>query len=65
MDRLVEIAASKDFKAPTSEPWAPASVPGGLRRRGRDQLFPTTGKPNPHCPVIRTQGDQRPRCGPP
>ena len=59
-DRLDEAAADSGYRQSTSEPYAPGDVPGGLRRRGRDQLFPTTGKPNPHCPVIRTQGANAP-----
>ena len=59
-DRLDEAAADSGYRPSTSEPYAPGGVPGGLRRRGRDQLFPTTGKPNPHCPVIRTQGTNPP-----
>ena len=54
-DRLDEAAADSGYRPSTSEPYGPGGVPGGLRRRGWDQLFSTTGKPNPHCPVIRTQ----------
>ena len=88
MDRLAEVAASKDLQVLSIlEPWAPGGVPVGPRRRGRNFPFPTTGRPHgqpsqthrarasgpkpgrphptvapiPNCPVIWTQGDQRPR----
>ena len=51
MDRLAEIAASKDRGPSTSEPQAPGGVPVGPRRRERIFPFPTAANRPPQIPT--------------
>ena len=56
MDRLAEIAASKDFRASTSEPYAPGGVPVGYAAGGGTSYFQRPSSPTPTAPSSGRRG---------